>query len=71
MKQDGVYTSKKADETGAGEREKAAREILDVLVKNHLHRLEASRLLFNLSNDVERQDPEVRISEIRLSFCDD
>lgn len=50
---------------------KAAREILDVLVKNHLHRLEASRLLFNLSNDVERQDPEVRISEIRLSFCDD
>lgn len=50
---------------------KAAREILDVLVKNHLHRLEASRLLFSLSNDVEGQDPEVRISEIRLSFCDD
>ena len=50
---------------------KAAREIVDVLIQNHLRQHEAYSLLDKVMHRVCAQNPEVRKEEMDLSFCDD
>ena len=50
---------------------KAAREIVDVLIQNHLRQVEAVNILEGISRAVRMQNHEVSASELRLPFCDD
>ena len=50
---------------------KAAREIVDVLIQNHLRRWEAANVLESVADAVRQQNCEVKASELQLPFSDD
>ena len=55
MEQDGVYTSKKADETGAGEREKVAK-VEELQDKALLSAVRMQRIGERLGDEIARKD---------------